>query len=149
MTGIIMKGSTAALLWRILSALTFDCLKRGSYAAQRSPPKPSAARTASVDSSSLSICQGSELPHCQWCISFQAHLRRLACGHLYCDSCTDRIVNLAFEDIEGLSEYPCPVCHSIQQLGGLVITQCSLGTPLVAPAETLRRQAIREEGRGH
>ncbi|KAJ8398387.1 hypothetical protein AAFF_G00426420 [Aldrovandia affinis] len=149
MIGITMKGNNMSLLWRIFSALTFDCLRRAAYSAQRSSPKPRATRSASLESSSLSASQGSDPPHCQWCISFDTRLKRLSCGHVYCETCANRIVNLAFEDIEGLSDYPCPMCKSIHQLGGLIAGPCSLGTPLVAPEETLKRQPKREEGWGH
>ncbi|KAM9310701.1 uncharacterized protein KZ484_026540 [Pholidichthys leucotaenia] len=114
-----MKGSGMDLLWRILAALSFDCCKDSS--SSRSPTKLSSSQAGSLDSSSLtgSLSLGPDLPHCQCCISYEARLKRLSCGHLYCDPCCDQIVNLAFEDIEGLSDYPCPMCKSIQQLGGL------------------------------
>lgn len=88
----------------------------------RSPTKQSSSQAGSLESSSLtgSLSLGPDLPHCQCCISYEARLKRLSCGHLYCNPCCDQIVNLAFEDIEGLSDYPCPVCKSIRQLGGLV-----------------------------
>lgn len=107
------------LLWRILAALSFDCFKHS--ASTRSPAKQSSSGRGSVESSSLtgSLSLGPELPHCQCCISYGTRLKRLSCGHLYCDPCCDQIVNLAFEDIEGLSEYPCPMCKSLRQLGGL------------------------------
>lgn len=87
----------------------------------RSPTKQSSSHAGSLESSSLtgSLSLGPDLPHCQCCISYEARLKRLSCGHLYCDPCCDQIVNLAFQDIEGLSDYPCPMCKSIRQLGGL------------------------------
>ncbi|KAM8846725.1 uncharacterized protein ACB058_012970 [Synchiropus picturatus] len=105
------------LFWRILAALSFDCFKDSSLT--RSPTKLSSCGTGSLDSSSLtgSLSLGPDLPHCQCCISYEARLKRLSCGHLYCDPCCDQIVNLAFEDIEGLSDYPCPMCKSISRLG--------------------------------
>ncbi|KAG5856571.1 hypothetical protein ANANG_G00009340 [Anguilla anguilla] len=148
MTGTIMKSNNMTLLWRIFSTFTFDCLRRASYSAQRSPQKPYTARSASFESASLGSSQGAESVHCQWCISFDVHLKRLSCGHFYCETCADHIVNLAFEDIEGLSDYPCPMCKSIHQLGSLT-TPFGLGTPLVTPVEILKRQVIREEGYGH
>lgn len=86
----------------------------------RSPTKQSSSQAGSLESSSLtgSLSLGPDLPHCQGCITYEARLKRLSCGHLYCDPCCDQIVNLAFEDIEGLSDYPCPMCKSIRQLGG-------------------------------
>ncbi|CAN9514158.1 unnamed protein product [Ophioblennius macclurei] len=113
-----MRGSRMDLLWRIVAALSFDCFKDSS--SSRSPTKLSWSPAGSVDSSSLtgSWSLGPDLPHCQCCISQQARLKRLSCGHLYCDACCHQIVNLAFEDIEGLSDYPCPMCKSIRQLGG-------------------------------
>lgn len=107
------------LLWRILAAFSFDCFKDSS--SSRSPTKLSSSQAGSLESSSLtgSLSLGPDLPHCQCCISYEARLKRLSCGHLYCDPCCDQIVNLAFEDIEGLSDYPCPMCKSIRQLGGL------------------------------
>lgn len=106
------------LLWRILAALSFDCFKDSS--STRSPTKLSSSQAGSLESSSLtgSLSLGPDLPHCQCCISYEARLKRLSCGHLYCDPCCDQIVNLAFEDIEGLSDYPCPMCKSLRQLGG-------------------------------
>uniref|UniRef100_A0A3P8VYL8 Si:ch211-271d10.2 n=1 Tax=Cynoglossus semilaevis TaxID=244447 RepID=A0A3P8VYL8_CYNSE len=85
-----------------------------------SPTKLSPSQV-SLESSSLtgSLSLGPDLPHCQYCITYDARLKRLSCGHLYCNPCCDQIVNLAFEDIEGLSDYPCPMCKSIRQLGGL------------------------------
>lgn len=113
-----MRRSGMDLLWRILAALSFDCFKHSS--ASRSPTKLSSSPAGSLDSSSLtgSLSLGPDLPHCQCCISYEARLKRLSCGHLYCDPCCDQIVNLAFEDIEGLSDYPCPMCKSIQRLRG-------------------------------
>uniref|UniRef100_A0A3P8U9Q6 Si:ch211-271d10.2 n=1 Tax=Amphiprion percula TaxID=161767 RepID=A0A3P8U9Q6_AMPPE len=110
-----MRGTGMDLLWRILAALSFDCFKDSS------PTKLSSSQAGSLESSSLtgSLSLGPDLPHCQCCISYEARLKRLSCGHLYCDPCCDQIVNLAFEDIEGLSDYPCPMCKSIRQLGGL------------------------------
>lgn len=107
------------LLWRILAALSFDCFKDSSSA--RSPTKLSSSQAGSLESSSLtgSLSLGPDLPHCQCCIAYEVRLKRLSCGHLYCSPCCDQIVNMAFEDIEGLSEYPCPMCKSIRQLGGL------------------------------
>ncbi|KAM8869692.1 uncharacterized protein AB9W97_016902 isoform 1-T1 [Spinachia spinachia] len=114
-----MRGSAMDLLWRISAALRFDCCKDSS--SSRSPTKQSCSQAGSLESSSLtgSASLGPDLPHCQGCITYEARLKRLSCGHLYCDACRDQIVNLAFEDIEGLSDYPCPTCKSIRQLGGL------------------------------
>ncbi|KAJ8354580.1 hypothetical protein SKAU_G00221470 [Synaphobranchus kaupii] len=148
MSGPIMKSNNMTLLWRIFSTLTFDCLRRASYSAQRSPPKYNPARSASFESTSLNSSQGPESLHCQWCISFDVHLKRLSCGHFYCEPCSDHIVNLAFEDIEGLSDYPCPMCKSIHRLGSLS-TPFGLGTPLVTPLGILKRQVMREERYGH
>lgn len=114
-----MKCNGMDFFWRILTALSFDCFKESTYS--RSPTKLSSSQASSMDSSTFSGSSslGPDLPHCQCCISYVCHLKRLSCGHIYCDSCTDQIVNLAFEDIEGLSDYPCPMCKSICQLGGL------------------------------
>lgn len=79
------------------------------------------SQASSAESSSLtgSLSPGSDLqPHCQSCISYGARLRRLSCNHLYCEPCIVRIVNMAFEDIEGLADYPCPVCKSLRHLSG-------------------------------
>ncbi|KAK5892120.1 hypothetical protein CesoFtcFv8_012533 [Champsocephalus esox] len=113
-----MIGAGMDLLWRILAALSFDCFKDSS--SSKSPTKQGSSQAGSLESSSLtgSLSLGPDVPHCQCCISYEARLKRLSCGHLYCDPCCDQIVNLAFEDIEGLSEYPCPMCKSIRQLGG-------------------------------
>ncbi|CAL8259317.1 unnamed protein product [Boreogadus saida] len=113
-----MRCSGMDLFWRILAAFSFDCFKDST---SRSPTKLGSSRAGSLGSSSLtgSLSLGPELPHCQNCISYDAHLKRLSCGHLYCSACTDHIVNKAFEDIEGLSDYPCPMCKSIRQLVGL------------------------------
>uniref|UniRef100_A0AAV2MFA6 RING-type domain-containing protein n=1 Tax=Knipowitschia caucasica TaxID=637954 RepID=A0AAV2MFA6_KNICA len=114
------------LLWRILAALSFDCFKDST--STRSPGALSSARP-SVDSSSLtgSLSLGPDLPHCQSGVcpgashgashaaSHGARLKRLSCGHLYCGPCCDIIVNQAFEDIEGLSQFPCPLCRSHRQ----------------------------------
>ncbi|KAJ8290127.1 hypothetical protein GJAV_G00009000 [Gymnothorax javanicus] len=149
MTGIIMKSNYMTLLWRILSTMTFDCLRRTSYSPQRSPPKPNTRCSANPESSLLTTtCQDRESVHCQWCIAFNVRLKRLSCGHYYCELCADHIVNLAFEDIEGLADYPCPMCKSINQLGSLT-TPFGLETPLVPSVEILKRQVIREEGHGH
>ncbi|AWP15620.1 putative E3 ubiquitin-protein ligase TRIM39-like [Scophthalmus maximus] len=112
-------GGGMDLLWRILAALSLDCFKDSS--SSRSPTKLSSSQAGSLESSSLtgSLSLGPDVPHCQCCIAYEARLKRLSCGHLYCDTCCDQIVNLAFEDIEGLSDYPCPMCKSIRQLGGL------------------------------
>ncbi|KAG7283377.1 hypothetical protein CRUP_000903 [Coryphaenoides rupestris] len=114
-----MKCSGMDLFWRIWAALSFDCFKDSS--SSRSPTKLGSSGAGSLGSSSLtgSLSLGPELPHCQSCISYDARLKRLSCGHMYCDACTDHIVNKAFEDIEGLSDYPCPMCKSIRQLVGL------------------------------
>lgn len=108
------------LLWRILAALSFDCFKDSSLSS-RSPAKMSSSAAGSLESSSLtgSLSLGPDLPHCQCCILYGTRLKRLSCGHVYCDPCCDQIVNLAFEDIEGLSEYPCPMCKTLRQLGSL------------------------------
>ncbi|MCJ8745446.1 hypothetical protein PDJAM_G00130090 [Pangasius djambal] len=116
-----MRERGMAMFWRILSALSFDCLKSTPASSQRSSMKLGSSQASSVESSSLtgSLSPGSDLqPHCQCCISYAARLRRLSCGHLYCEPCTIRIVNMAFEDIEGLAEYPCPVCKSLHRLHG-------------------------------
>ncbi|XP_060717258.1 uncharacterized protein LOC132840004 isoform X1 [Tachysurus vachellii] len=117
----VMRERGMAMFWRFLSALSFDCLKGTPASSQRSSMKLGSSQPSSMESSSLtgSFSPGSDLqPHCQCCISYAAHLRRLSCGHLYCEPCTVRIVNMAFEDIEGLSEYPCPVCKSLRHLNG-------------------------------
>ncbi|XP_076868705.1 uncharacterized protein LOC143519293 [Brachyhypopomus gauderio] len=117
-----MRCNGMDMFWRIVAALSFDCIKGTPSSSQRSSNKLGSSQAASMDSSSLtgSLSLGSDLPHCQCCISYEARLKRLSCGHLYCDPCTDQIVNLAFEDIEGLSEYPCPMCKSLRHLTGLV-----------------------------
>ncbi|XP_051921323.1 RING finger protein 223-like [Hippocampus zosterae] len=109
------------LLWRILAALSFDCFKSSSSSSSSSSAgKQSSSQPGSLDSSSLtgSLSLGPDAPHCQCCITYEARLKRLSCGHLYCDACCHHIVNLAFRDIEGLSDYPCPMCKSLNQLGG-------------------------------
>nr|XP_046158158.1 uncharacterized protein LOC123997711 [Oncorhynchus gorbuscha] len=143
-----MRGSGMDLLWRILAALSFDCFK-GSASSQRSPGKLSSSQAGSLESSSLtgSLSLGPDLPHCQCCISYEARLKRLSCGHLYCDPCTDQIVNLAFEDIEGLSDYPCPMCKSLRKLGDLGPPSYGyLGTPSFGPCGTLKQQMAKEHG---
>nr|XP_023657027.1 E3 ubiquitin-protein ligase TRIM39-like [Paramormyrops kingsleyae] len=145
-----MIADNMDLLWRIFSALSFDCFRRESCTGQRSPTKSSQA--GSVESSSLSgsLSLGPDLLHCQCCITYDARLRRLSCGHLYCDACIDRIVNLAFEDIEGLSDYPCPMCKSIRQLGDLLHVPDALSTPVCVPFWNLQRQVVKgEEWRGN
>lgn len=136
------------LFWRILAALSFDCFKDST--STRSPARLSSGR-ASVDSSSLtgSLSLGSELPHCQCCISHGARLKRLSCGHLYCDPCCDQIVNLAFEDIEGLSEYPCPICKSLRQLGapGPSLRQPSFSGYFYGPYSLLQEQPEEQDTR--
>ncbi|RVE63244.1 hypothetical protein OJAV_G00165710 [Oryzias javanicus] len=114
-----MRAAGMDLLWRILAAFSFDCFRSDS-SSSRSPTKLSSSQAGSLESSSLtgSLSLGPDLPHCQCCISYGSRLKRLSCGHLYCNPCCDQIVNLAFEDIEGLSDYPCPMCKSIRQLGG-------------------------------
>lgn len=114
--------------WQVMGCLSnFSCTvwrfwPPHSSFSLRSPTKQSSSQASSLESSSLtgSLSLGPDLPHCQCCISYEARLKRLSCGHLYCNPCCDQIVNLAFEDIEGLSDYPCPMCKSIRQLGGLV-----------------------------
>ncbi|TSK20104.1 hypothetical protein Baya_1652 [Bagarius yarrelli] len=104
--------------------LFMKCLRGGFVERRntsRSATKPGSSQSSSVESSSLtgSLSPGSDLQrHCQCCISYAARLRRLSCGHLYCEPCTVRIVNMAFEDIEGLADYPCPVCRSLSHLSG-------------------------------
>lgn len=124
-----MIGNGMDVLWRILGALTCDCFK-GSQS-KRSSTKFGSSRPASMESSSLtgSISLSSDMPHCQCCISYEARLKRLSCGHLYCNPCSDHIVNLAFEDIEGLSEYPCPICKSLRHLSGPVPSQGYISVP--------------------
>lgn len=104
-----------------IQILQTACAEIDSSSFLRSPTKHGSSQAGSLESSSLtgSLSLGPDLPHCQCCITYEARLKRLSCGHLYCDPCCDQIVNLAFEDIEGLSEYPCPVCKSIRHLGGL------------------------------
>ncbi|XP_077432231.1 uncharacterized protein LOC144057999 [Vanacampus margaritifer] len=106
------------LLWRILAAFSFDCFKSSS--SSRSPGKLSCSQPGSLDSSSLtaSLSLGPDAPHCQCCITYEARLKRLSCGHVFCDACRQHIVNLAFRDIEGLCDYPCPMCKSLSRLGG-------------------------------
>lgn len=87
----------------------------------RSPTKQKPIQAGSLESSSLtgSLALCPDMPHCQCCVSSEGRLKRLSCGHLYCNPCCHQIVNLAFEDIEGLSDYPCPMCKSNRQLRGL------------------------------
>ncbi|KAK0144916.1 hypothetical protein N1851_016189 [Merluccius polli] len=135
-----MRCGGMDLFWRVLAALSLDCFKDST--SSRSPTKLGSSRAGSLGSSSLtgSLSLGPELPHCQSCISYDARLKRLSCGHLYCDACTDHIVNTAFEDIEGLSDYPCPMCKTIRQLAGTgAHAGCFYGPySVLQPAETER-----------
>ncbi|KAJ8335205.1 hypothetical protein SKAU_G00408440 [Synaphobranchus kaupii] len=129
-----MRDVGMELLRRIFSSIGFDCLKRAPSSTPSSPVK-------AVE------C---DPPHCQCCIEFDVRLKRLSCGHLFCDRCTDRIINRAFRDIEGLSDYPCPMCKSITRLSGsagALPTELSLSrTPGDAsPVSPLQKQVIREE----
>ncbi|KAJ7985457.1 hypothetical protein DPEC_G00352230 [Dallia pectoralis] len=142
-----MINNVMDFLWKIFAALSFDCFKN-SPSSQRSSGKLSSSQAGSLESSSLtgSLSLGPDLPHCQCCISYEARLKRLSCGHLYCDPCTDQIVNLAFEDIEGLSDYPCPMCKSLRQLGDLGTPFGCQGTPSYGPNWNLQQQAVKEHG---
>ncbi|XP_077382189.1 uncharacterized protein LOC144021863 [Festucalex cinctus] len=125
------------LLWRILAALSFDCFKSSS--SSRSPGKLSSSQAgSSLDGSSSltgSLSLGPDAmpppPHCQGCVASEARLKRLSCGHLYCEPCCRHIVNLAFRDIEGLSDYPCPVCKSLSRPGGPAGASSSSSSSLV------------------
>lgn len=101
-----------------------------------------------MESSSLtgSLSLGSDIPHCQCCISYEARLKRLSCGHLYCDPCSDQIVNLAFEDIEGLAEYPCPMCKTLRHLGGFVPIHGYPGMTHCSPFGSQKQQLVEEKG---
>ena len=111
----------------------------------RSSKKLGSSQAASMESSSLtgSLSLASDVPHCQCCISYEARLKRLSCGHLYCDPCTDQIVNLAFEDIEGLAEYPCPVCKSLRQVGGFPGSNFA---PYCSPFGSQKQRLVEEKG---
>ncbi|KAG7457930.1 hypothetical protein MATL_G00232490 [Megalops atlanticus] len=151
-----MRGDGMDLLRRIFSAVGFDCLRRAPSSAQSPSVKQSVARATRTEDGSLScsISLGPDPPHCQCCISYDVRLKKLACGHVFCDRCTNRIINQAFQDIEGLSDYPCPMCKSIRRLGGPVPevgrprtpsrTSCDL--PSGATLGTLQSQVIQEEG---
>ncbi|KAL0962217.1 hypothetical protein UPYG_G00337210 [Umbra pygmaea] len=106
---------------RFFAAMGFDCSRQTKFTAQSSSAEVmvNAGRKDS-NLQNCSLSQDPDLPHCQGCISYEARLHRLVCGHLYCDHCRSRIVNCAFKDIEGLSEYPCPMCNTIRQMGGTV-----------------------------
>ncbi|KAG5271681.1 hypothetical protein AALO_G00182800 [Alosa alosa] len=140
-----MIGNGMDVLWRIFAALSFDCFK--SSPSKRSSTKLGSSHPASMESSSLtgSISLSSDLPHCQCCISYEARLKRLSCGHLYCSPCSDHIVNLAFEDIEGLSEYPCPICKSLRHLGGLVHSQSYISATHCSPFDAHKHQVADEK----
>ncbi|KAI4902663.1 hypothetical protein NFI96_002091 [Prochilodus magdalenae] len=114
----------------------------------RSSKKLGSSQAASMESSSLtgSLSLASDVPHCQCCISYEARLKRLSCGHLYCDPCTDQIVNLAFEDIEGLAEYPCPVCKSLRHVGGLHSFPASNFAPYCSPFGSQKQRLVEEKG---
>ncbi|KAJ7991390.1 hypothetical protein DPEC_G00283380 [Dallia pectoralis] len=103
-----------------------------------------AREDSSPEACSLSPCPNP--PHCQACISYEARLHRLNCGHVYCDQCRGRIVNCAFMDIEGLSDYPCPMCRTIRQLGGTVPEPqlCSNGQPTDSSSSTVQSSALME-----
>ncbi|XP_021416010.2 uncharacterized protein LOC110488215 [Oncorhynchus mykiss] len=106
----------------LLAAMGFDCSRRAKSTAQSSPAEVTVAHVAKKESSPqmCSLSLDLDPPHCQSCISYEARLQRLVCGHFYCDQCRGHIINQAFKDIEGLSDYPCPMCNSIRQLGGTV-----------------------------
>ncbi|XP_062842091.1 uncharacterized protein LOC134301353 [Trichomycterus rosablanca] len=143
-----MKESGMAMFWRILSALGFDCFKGTPTSSQRSSRKLGSSRAASMESSSLtgSLSVGSDpVHHCQCCISYASHLRRLSCGHQYCEPCTFQIVNLAFEDIEGLAEYPCPVCKSLHHLSGSVPVPAYPVISHYSPFGSQKQRLVEEE----
>ncbi|KAG9355254.1 hypothetical protein JZ751_000092 [Albula glossodonta] len=152
-----MTGDGMDLLRRIFSAIGFDCLRRAPSSMPSTRVKAGVAQATSAEGGSQSCgpSLGPEQPHCQCCIAFDVRLKRLACGHQYCDPCTDRIVNQAFQDIEGLSDYPCPMCQSIRRLGGEVPNptrprshsgvSCSDVPRAGTPQESLRDQVISEE----
>ncbi|MFT7811285.1 hypothetical protein AGIG_G16653 [Arapaima gigas] len=100
-----------------------DCMRGGAATSPQSisPTKRSMKYAGSLDSNSSSTraAQSTNTPHCQNCISYEGHMKRLSCGHTFCDSCMDHIVNEAFLDIEGLCNFPCPMCKSLRQLGFL------------------------------
>uniref|UniRef100_A0A3B4DB31 RING-type domain-containing protein n=1 Tax=Pygocentrus nattereri TaxID=42514 RepID=A0A3B4DB31_PYGNA len=136
------------MFWRIIAALSFGCCRNTPSSSQRSSKKLGSSQAASMESSSLtgSLSLASDVPHCQCCISYEARLRRLSCGHLYCDPCTDQIVNLAFEDIEGLAEYPCPMCKSLRQLGGLHGYPIANFAPYCSPFGSQKQRLVEEKG---
>ncbi len=130
----------------------FESLKRSQMCfsfswSYRSSTKLGSSQ-ASMESSSLSgsLSLNSDVPHCQCCISFDARLKRLSCGHLYCDPCSDQIVNLAFEDIEGLAEYPCPMCKTLRHLGGFASAHSCQGMTHCSPFGSQKQQLVEEKG---
>ncbi|XP_029103904.1 RING finger protein 222 isoform X2 [Scleropages formosus] len=112
-----------------------------------SPSKRSGSHEGSLESSSSGArtSQGSEPPHCQGCISYDGHMKRLSCGHTFCDSCTDRIVNQAFLDIEGLCNFPCPMCKSLRELGLLDGGERQPTAPGNTSHSALHLEVIKEE----
>lgn len=135
------------LWWSLLRNTTDSLFGDFPFVLLRSSKKLGSSQAASMESSSLtgSLSLASDVPHCQCCISYEARLKRLSCGHLYCDPCSDQIVNLAFEDIEGLAEYPCPMCKSLRQLSGLHGFPGSNFTPYCSPFGS-QKQRLVEDG---
>ncbi|KAK1151623.1 RING finger protein 225-like isoform X1 [Acipenser oxyrinchus oxyrinchus] len=103
---------------RILSALTIACKRTSATAnATERPAREEIcfkngvvlehkAKSGSGEPSLLIPCPSCEGP-------LLGKVRRLACGHSFCRRCALRIVDEAFRDIEGLSNFPCPVCNSL------------------------------------
>ncbi|CAB1350976.1 unnamed protein product [Coregonus sp. 'balchen'] len=124
------------LMRGLLAAMGFDCSRRAKSTAQSSQAEVTVVHVARKESSpqTCSLSLDLDTPHCQSCISYEARLQRLVCGHFYCDQCRGCIINQAFKDIEGLSDYPCPMCNSIRQLGGTVPEPrlCSNSPPTVS-----------------
>ncbi|XP_069041338.1 RING finger protein 225-like [Lepisosteus oculatus] len=119
------------LLIRILSALHLDCIKGVIPTGSPQRPEMQVRGARPRASSSGASAPSPAASHCQSCISFDKRLKRLSCGHTFCCACSDRIVNEAFQDIEGLSDFPCPMCRSICRLNGL-----DFGTPPPPPPPT-------------
>ncbi|KAJ8273616.1 hypothetical protein GJAV_G00103630 [Gymnothorax javanicus] len=126
------------LLRRAMSCLGIDCLRRAPSSTQ-SPPVQVAPPLESEP----------EPPHCRRCIASDVRLKRLSCGHLFCEHCANRIVNQAFLDIEGLSDYPCPMCKSISRLNSTrshpkLDRRRTLSAPAGRTRTPLQREVIEE-----
>ncbi|KAK2903557.1 hypothetical protein Q8A67_008270 [Cirrhinus molitorella] len=136
------------MCWKIIATWSLDCFKGSPSSSHRSSTKLGSSQAASMESSSLtgSLSLNSDVPHCQCCISYEARLKRLSCGHLYCDPCSDQIVNLAFEDIEGLAEYPCPMCKTLRHLGGFASAHSYQAMTHCSPFGSQKQQLVEEKG---